>query len=128
MKVLLDTHAFLWFDAAPEKLSSTAAEVLSDPENEIYLSTASVWEIQIKAQLGRLTLGKPLAALVQSQREANNIHILSIELEHLYSLAHLPTHHSDPFDRLLLAQARVEDLSLMSVDEAFAAYGVKLIW
>lgn len=128
MKVLLDTHAFLWFDAAREKLSNTAAEALSNPDNEIYLSTASVWEMQIKAQLRRLELRIPLPELIQSQRATNNIRILPIELEHLYAVADLPPHHNDPFDRLLLAQAQVENCSLMSCDSAFAAYDAQLIW
>jgi PIN domain nuclease of toxin-antitoxin system len=128
VKVLLDTHAFLWFDAAPEKLSNTAAEVLRNPDHEIYLSIASVWEIQIKTQLRRLELRVPLGSLVQSQCTTNNIRVLPIELQHLYALADLPPHHNDPFDRLLLAQARAENFSLMSNDAALAAYDAQLIW
>lgn len=128
MKVLLDTHAFLWLDAARDRLSRTAAEIFRDPENEIYLSIVSIWEIQIKAQLGRLTLRIPLPELVRDQQAANSLQLLSLEPEHIYKLAELPLLHGDPFDRVLLAQAQAENLTLMSNDNALAAYGADLLW
>ena len=128
MRVLLDTHAFLWLDAARNKLSPTAVEAFQNPDNEIYLSIASVWEIQIKTQLGRLTLPLPLPEMVRAQQAANGIRLLALELEHIYTLASLPAHHADPFDRVLLAQAQADGLTLMSNDSALAAYGAKLLW
>ena len=128
MRILLDTHAFLWLDADRSKLSKTAAETFQNPDHEIYLSIASVWEIQIKAQLKRLTLRLPLPELVRTQQAANGLHVLALELEHIYALENLPALHGDPFDRVLLAQAQVEGLTMMSNDSAFADYGAKLIW
>jgi PIN domain nuclease of toxin-antitoxin system len=129
MRVLLDTHAFLWLDAAPDKLSATAAQIFQNPDNEIYLSIANIWEIQIKAQLGRgITLRLPLPELVRTQLAANGVRLLPLAPEHVYALQNLPPLHGDPFDRVLMAQAQVEGLTLMSNDGVLKDYGVSLIW
>ena len=94
----------------------------------VLLSVASVWEMQIKLQLGKLKLSLPLAELIESQRQTNNIEMLPVTLAHVLALQNLPSHHKDPFDRLLIAQANVEEAVLLSSDPMFAKYPVKLFW
>jgi len=94
----------------------------------VLLSVASVWEIQIKRQLGKLTLRMPLSDILKGQQETNGLLILPITLAHVLELDSLPAHHKDPFDRLIIAQARAEDAILVSGDSIFASYGVKLLW
>ena len=127
MKLLLDTHIFLWWADDPEKLSQAALSALQDEANELLLSVASVWEMQIKIQLGKLKLSLPLKDLIKNQRETNELNLLSVELKHVLALDALPFHHKDPFDRLLIAQSLEEDLTLVSVDSQFSAYSVKLL-
>ncbi|HZH29652.1 MAG TPA: type II toxin-antitoxin system VapC family toxin [Pyrinomonadaceae bacterium] len=128
MKLLLDTHTFIWWAGEPEKLSSNALALLEDEDNELMLSVVSVWEIQIKSQLGKLRLNVPLEDLVESQRQENGLQILPIELEHVLALSRLPTLHKDPFDRLLIAQSQVEDADIVSKDREFASYPVRVMW
>tara|TARA_B100000315_G_C14223064_1_gene427361 strand:- start:122 stop:508 length:387 start_codon:yes stop_codon:yes gene_type:complete len=128
MKLLLDTHTFIWWDSEPAKLSSSALSACQDQANTLILSVVSVWEIQIKSQLGKLKLNLPLPEIIQSQWQTNNVEILPVELEHVLALQNLSHHHRDPFDRLLIAQANVEDAFLVSGDSAFSEYSVKLIW
>ncbi|MEQ9552713.1 MAG: type II toxin-antitoxin system VapC family toxin [Coleofasciculus sp. G3-WIS-01] len=128
MKLLLDTHTFIWWDSQPNKLSQKALSLCQEPENMLLLSVASIWEIQIKLQLGKLKLNLPLAELIESQQKTNNLEILPITLRHVLVLESLPNPHKDPFDRLLIAQARVEDAFLVSCDPIFAQYPVKLAW
>ena len=99
-----------------------------DPTNDLYLSVASVWEIQIKSQLKKLALDLPLEELIRQQQAANDFLILPIELSHVLALNGLPPHHKDPFDRLLIAQAQVEDAALVSNDSVFQHYQVTLCW
>ena len=105
MKLLLDTHIFIWWVDEPEKLSASALAALEDESNTLILSVVSAWEIQIKFQLGRLVLSSLLDTLIESQRQANALQILPVELPHVLGLQALPHHHADPFDRLLIAQA-----------------------
>lgn len=128
MKLLLDTHAFIWWASEPEKLSPKVLALCEDGGNSLLLSVASVWEMQIKLQLGKLKLNLPLRELIESQQQTNGLHILSINLEHVLALDALPAHHKDPFDRLLIAQANAEDASLVSMDHVFSDYPVKLLW
>jgi PIN domain nuclease of toxin-antitoxin system len=128
MKYLLDTHVFLWMDNAPHKLSSTAATICSDPTNTLLLSVASVWEIQIKVMLGKLKLPAPLTEIVKNQMNANHVSQLSIELAHIWGVGNLPHLHKDPFDRLLIAQAIVENVTLLSDDSHVTQYPVKVLW
>jgi PIN domain nuclease of toxin-antitoxin system len=128
MKLLLDTHVFIWWFNEPEKLSPKTSTLLADDNNELLLSVASVWEMQIKVQVGKLKLAIPLSELVESQRQTNGVQVLSVELEHVLALDALPALHKDPFDRLLVAQANVEGALLVSRDPVFSSYPVKLIW
>ena len=127
MKLLLDTHAFIWWASEPEKLSSAALAACQGESNILLLSAASVWEMQIKIQLGKLKLINALRSLIESQRKTNNLQILPVELSHVLELDALPAHHKDPFDRLLIAQAIVEDATLVSADHVFSKYPAKVI-
>ena len=128
MKLLLDTHVFIWWDSEPARLSSQALALCQDRANTVLLSVASVWEMQIKLQLGKLKLSLPLAEVIESQERINNIEVLPIILAHVLALQNLPAHHKDPFDRLLIAQANVEGAVLISGDPILAKYPVKLLW
>ena len=128
MKLLLDTHTFIWWDSEPTKLSQKTLELCQDQANTLLLSVASIWEMQIKLQLGKLKLNLPLAQVIESQQQTNHIEIIPITLTDVLALENLPTHHKDPFDRLLIAQANVADAVLISRDPIFAQYPVKLAW
>ena len=128
MKLLLDTHAFIWWDSNPDKLSPRALTLCQDRRNSLIVSVASLWEIQIKAQLGKLKLNIPMAELIEKQKETNAIKVLTISLEHILELGNLPTIHNDPFDRLLISQARVEDATIVSTDSIFTQYPVTVVW
>lgn len=110
------------------RLSATAAAALVDSSNDLYLSAVSVWEMQIKIQIGKLSFIVPLRQLVNDEMQKQGIHLLPIDLEHIYALHHLPFHHKDPFDRLLVAQAQIENLTLVSGDPALSSYSVNVIW
>lgn len=112
MRLLLDTHIFLWWADEPEKLSALALSALEDGANDLILSVASTWEIQIKIQLGKLQLNQSLKELIESQQEANNLQILPVALSHVLALETLPFHHKDPFDRLLIAQSNARRAAL----------------
>ena len=127
MKLLLDTHIFLWWADHPEKLSQAALSALQDEANELILSVASVWEMQIKIQLGKLKLSLPPKDLIKNQQETNALNVLPVTLAQVLALDALPFHHKDPFDRLLMAQSIEEDLTLVSADSQFTAYSVKLL-
>jgi PIN domain nuclease of toxin-antitoxin system len=128
MKLLLDTHAFIWWDSEPDKLSPTALATCQDRANSLLLSVASVWEMQIKIQLSKLKLNLPLAEVIDGQRKTNNIEMLPVMLAHVFALQNPPMHHKAPFDRMLIAQANVENITVISNDPAFAQYPVKLLW
>lgn len=128
MRVLLDTHSFLWFVTADPKLSATAERLISESENEVLVSVASVWEIAIKVSLGRLPLSEPIERFVPDQLRRNGFDILPIETSHTFEVARLEFHHRDPFDRLLIAQSLVENLPLVSADSLFDRYAVQRIW
>lgn len=128
MKLLLDTHAFLWANNQSEQLGSTAKSLLSSGEHELCISMATPWEMQIKHQLGKLVLAKPIEELVNINRQENNLQLLPIELAHISYLAQLPQHHKDPFDRIIIAQAIIEGMTVLTVDNAFADYPVQVVW
>jgi len=128
MKALMDTHAFMWWDSDPGKLSPSARAACQDRANAVLLSVASAWEIQIKLQLGKLHLRLPLAEIIDGQQKTNNIQLLPVALEHVLALQNLPAYHRDPFDRLLVAQANIEEAVLISHDPVFAHYPVKTLW
>ena len=127
-RLLLDTHTFIWLDLEPTKLSVDCRNLLLDRNNYLLLSLASIWEMQIKYQLGKLKLRLPLPDLIQEQRQVNNIQLLPIELNHIWTLDRLENHHRDPFDRLLIAQAIAEDLPILSDDGLFDLYPVERLW
>ena len=127
MRVLLDTHCWLWMTSAPERFSSAARALVEDTRNELFLSAASSWEIAIKYALGKLPLPAPPAAYVPSRMAVTGVMALAVEHSHALEVAGLPLHHADPFDRLLVAQARVEGLSLLTADPQLAAYEVELL-
>ncbi len=128
MKVLLDTHALLWFLAGSSRLGTAALAVINDPANTLFVSPASLWEISIKDSLGKLALPLPFEQLFPSRLDASGILILPILMPHLHAHRSLPFHHHDPFDRLIISQALTDDLTLISCDSEFSAYGVKLLW
>ncbi len=128
MKLLLDTHVFLWLAGGPEKLTGRALEACKNRRNPIYLSVVSAWEIQVKSQLGKLTLDDPLAELVREQQAVNGLRILGVELSHVLELEALPSIHGDPFDRLLVAQARVESHHLVTADRTVRRYPAQFVW
>ncbi len=128
MKLLLDTHAFIWWDSAPEKLSGAALALCRESANQLILSVASLWELQIKRQLGKLDLRLPLAEILTHQQGTNGLVILPIVQEHVLALEALPFHHRDPFDRLLVAQALVEEAVLVSGDPILKSYSGDIRW
>ncbi len=128
LDLLFDTHGFIWWADEPTKLSATALAALEDENNRLFLSDASVWEMQIKVQLGKMKLKLPLKDLIESQQRDNEVEILPITTEHILALDGLPFHHKDPFDRLLIAQSIVEDFTIVTVDSEFPAYPAKLLW
>jgi len=124
MRVLLDTHAFLWWLSDDRKLSTAARDAIRDPHAIVHVSAASIWEIAIKAKLGRLGVRHgDLAAEI----EANGFAELVITARHAQSAGALPRHHDDPFDRMLIAQAQMEDLVVVTHDRRFRRYGVQLL-
>jgi PIN domain nuclease of toxin-antitoxin system len=128
-RLLLDTHTFLWWINNSPELSAIARQAIKDANNECYLSMASCWELAIKSSIGKIKLAKPVERFVTENLAANNFDLLNIELKHTAKVEKLPFHdHRDPFDRLIISQAILEKMVLVSVDEAFTAYGVKLIW
>jgi PIN domain nuclease of toxin-antitoxin system len=128
MRLLLDTHALLWFLADDPKLSATAKASIEDPANERWLSPISLLEIALKNRLGKLPLPAPFGALFPSALMADDIHLLPIESWHIEPLTTLPFHHNDPFDRLIVATSLVEKLTLVSADAILDAYGVTRLW
>lgn len=127
-EVALGHAAFIWWDSEPAKLSPQALALCQDRQNALLLSVVSLWEMQIKLQLGKLKLALPLREIVESQQQTNNIVILSVTLPHVLALEKLPTHHKDPFDRLLVAQAIVEEAVLVSGDPNIAKYPAQVVW
>jgi PIN domain nuclease of toxin-antitoxin system len=127
MKVLLDTHAFLWALAGDERMSRLARETFAGPAN-LSLSIASVWEILIKVQSGKLKLPRPVGPYVLRKLAENGIELLPIGIDHLLALERLPMHHRDPFDRMLIAQSIEENLPIITSDPWFDRYDVRLIW
>lgn len=128
MKLLLDTHTFIWWASASAKLPLAVRVHCSDPANTLLLSVVIVWEMQIKIQLGKLKVNRPLPDLVEHHRRVNQMQVLPVSLEHVLALDALPVQHKDPFDRLLVGQATVEDVFLVSGDPVFSRYPVKLLW
>lgn len=127
MKLLLDTHIFLWYVSSDPKLAPDLSDAIRDEANDVYLSAASVWEAVIKHALGKLPLPGPPAVFLPQQRKAHQISTLAIEEEALIHLSDLPALHRDPFDRIIIAQAIQRDWTLVSVDEVVRRYPVRLL-
>jgi len=127
MKILLDTHTFLWFLSGDFELSKQAKTFIETPKNEKYISIASFWEISIKNSLGKLTLDIPFSEL-KTEVIRNSFQILPISFEDTLLLSTLPFHHNDPFDRIIISQAKRNNLTLVSRDSNFSLYNVNLFW
>lgn len=128
MRVLLDTHAFLWFIMGDTRLSATARGLIEDADNERLVSAGSLWEIAVKVSIGKLTLTEPFEVIIPRELTQNGFQILPITVAHLTVLCGLPFHHRDPFDRLLVAQAMAEITPLVSADAILDAYSVTRLW
>ena len=129
MRYLLDTSSFLWFVNDDRKLSAAADSLLSAPYTTAYLSIASIWELAIKANLGRgLILHEPFPQFIDEQLRTNRFQLLNINIAHLKRVHDLPLHHRDPFDRLLIAQAQVENIPVLTSDAAFDRYPIQRVW
>jgi PIN domain nuclease of toxin-antitoxin system len=128
VRLLLDTHAFLFWVSGGERLSPRARSAIALAANECHLSLASCWEIAIKVSLGKLRIDEPMERFIPSQMTQNGFRSVPIELRHVLRVARLPFLHRDPFDRLLAAQALEESLTIVSADTVFPDYGVDRIW
>lgn len=128
MRLLLDSHTVLWFVEGDTRLGLEARRLIEDPRNDKWMSLASVWEIGIKAQIGKLSLGAPLATYLTTHVEGNGIQLLPIRLPHILQTQQLPFHHRDPFDRLLVAHSLTENLPLVSADGVMDLYGCTRYW
>jgi len=128
MRLLLDTHTLIWMAAQHHKLSDKARDLILDTENELFLSVASIWEMSIKAGLGKLILQQPIAQIIHEQVQMNGLQIMNIEAAHALAVGSLPRHHHDPFDRLIIAQSQLENLTILGCDSAMNAYDIKKIW
>ena len=127
MNLLLDTHEFIWWAEEPHKLSRTVYDALHDKTNALFLSIASIWEMQIKVQTGKMSFQNSLRHIITTQRRQNDLQILTIKPKHIYELEQLPLYHRDPFDRIIIAQTRIENFTLISSDGAFPAYPVTML-
>jgi len=126
--LLLDSHTVLWFFWADPNLSQTAKALIEDPNNRKFVSVASCWEIAIKASLGKLRLGEPSRTFLPREIARNNFELLPISIDHATTVEALDPHHKDPFDRLLIAQAILERVPLVSADRVFDQYGIARLW
>jgi PIN domain nuclease of toxin-antitoxin system len=128
MKALMDTQVFLWWIVDDPRLSSPARKVITDGNNELYFSAASAWEIAIKAQIGRLKLSEKPEILIPEQLARNAFESLPINIRHALHVFNLPEHHRDPFDRIIISQAIIEGLNIITSDREFSKYPVEVIW
>ena len=128
MRVLVDTHAFLWALLKDPRLSADAQQILTSESSELVFSLASLWEISIKMRLGRLRAIGSSVAYVRDEMTEYGMELLPIRFEHILRLETLPQHHGDPFDRLLIAQASTEGIPILTGDKRFSEYGVPLLW
>lgn len=128
MKYLLDTHTFLWWNMDDAQLSPRVKEILTDGANDIFLSAASAWEIAIKTARGRLILPENPTHYIPSRLRLHGFQALPVQIHHAVQVYKLPLHHSDPFDRLLIAQSQIEKLPLLTADEDIGRYDVEVIW
>ena len=128
MRAILDTHVILWWVTNNPQLSQAVRDIIADSENTLYLSVASSWEIIIKFNTGKLPLPEPPTKFIQSCLSVNRFENMAIDLHHVLQLNTLPDHHKDPFDRILIAQAQVENIPILTVDRMIIQYPVQTIW
>jgi len=128
MRLLLDTHTLIWFFAGDSQLSSIARILIEDEDNNRLLSVASVWEMAIKKSQGNLNFTLPFQEYIEEKLSWEDFNLLNINLDHLNAIVTMPFHHKDPFDRLIVAQAMVEGIPVLSKDSAFDAYSINRIW
>jgi PIN domain nuclease of toxin-antitoxin system len=128
MKALLDTQCWLWMQASPQRFSPEARALVESPENDLFLSAASSWEISIKYALGKLPLPAPPQVYVPSRMASSGVQALPVSHAHALHVATLPAHHRDPFDRLLVAQAQLERLPFLTADRRMATYDIEILW
>lgn len=128
MKLLLDAHTFLWFVWDDSQLPNNAKALIVDATNQKFISAATYWEIAIKVSIGKLDLGEPYRAFMHREIVRNNFEILPVSVDHAAAVSILPLHHRDPFDRMLIAQAMVDEIPIVSGDTAFDAYPVTRLW
>jgi len=128
MKYLLDTHALLWWESDPHLLSRSAVAAIQSSASELLFSVASGWEMQIKQQTGKLKLVRTWLDIVSDQTANLNLRIVPVTLDHIGEIDRLPPIHRDPFDRLLIAQARTEGAGLITADRILAQYPVTVVW
>jgi len=128
MKILLDTHVFIWMCTGNDLLSPTARSAILDSHSRLYLSVASYWEMCVKISIGKLELHPLWSALCEREMQKNGIAWQSIRPEHCERVAALPLHHRDPFDRMLVVQAQQEEMTILSADENLRNYDVKVVW
>jgi PIN domain nuclease of toxin-antitoxin system len=128
VRILIDTHTFLWWNEAGPELSRRASALLADSRNTLLLSVVSAWEIVVKVQAKKLRLPEPPTVYVPTRTAHYGIEILPVTLAHTLAVEALPPHHRDPFDRLLIAQAQVEGLPILTIDEEIQRYAVKTVW
>lgn len=127
-RLLLDTHTLMWWTGESKQLPAKMRSLIAERTSEVFISVVSAWDMQIKAQIGKLTMHKPWSEVVHSQIMTNGFRLLDVELSQIEVLDTIPFHHKDPFDRLLIAQAMHEGLTLISDDAKFSAYPVSLLW
>lgn len=128
MRYLLDTHTFLWWNMDDAQLSQLAKEIITDGDNEIFLSAATAWEIAIKTARGRLALPEDPTRYVSNRMNLHGFQALPVQIHHAVQVYKLPMHHADPFDRLLIAQSQIESMPLISVDGDIRKYEVEVVW
>jgi PIN domain nuclease of toxin-antitoxin system len=128
MRLLIDAHVFLWWATARARLSPAALAACQAPTNTLILSVASAWELQIKLQLRKLTISSSLEQVMAREQRGNQLELLPVLLPHVLALSSLPPHHKDPFDRILVAQALAENLTIVSADPMLARYPAPVIW
>ena len=127
MKILLDTHVFLWAITDDPRLSPAHRKLFVDADSDLFLSSASIWEVVIKASLGRLPIALPCVPYLNKQMERNRVSLLSVRMSHLEELEAVPCLHGDPFDRMLAAQARAENILLATSDAMLQGYGARIV-
>jgi len=128
MRLLLDTHTFIWYVTDNPRLSANVKLLIEDENNEKLVSIASIWEMAIKHSIGRLNFSLPFMEFVGQQLSVSNIGLLEINLNHIEVVASLPLHHRDPFDRLIIAQSMAEQIPVLSVDAIFDDYAIARLW